>query len=65
MKEVIEDYVNREFTEVHYYNSESEDAINVALETGISDLPGCYVDGEVIEGEHFSRKNLIRAIKNL
>lgn len=65
MREIIEDHVDRKSTNVNYYNSESNEALDVALETGISDLPGCCVDGEIIEGEYFSKMKLIDAIRNL
>jgi hypothetical protein len=47
------------------YDCESEEAIDIALEYEINDIPGCHIDGTVIEGEGFNRHEVESAMENL
>lgn len=40
------------------YDCENEESIDIALDLGISDVPGCWAFGEVFEGENFSEDDL-------
>ena len=44
------------------YDSETDEALQVGLERGIDDLPGCAIGELVIKGEKFSKELLETAI---
>jgi len=47
------------------YDCTKEDAIDIALKYNISDVPGCNINGEIIEGEDFSPEDIVNALKKL
>ena len=51
--------------EIEAHNCEDDGSIDVAMDSGISDVPGCKIGEIVIEGEDYSRKEIEIAIKNL
>lgn len=44
------------------YDSEQKEAVDVAIENNINDIPGCSFDNKVFCGKDFSRINLRKAI---
>ena len=60
MKRIVREQVscsNRAII-ARYYDCEEEYSVDIALEYGISDIPGCWAFGEVFEGENFSEDDL-------
>ena len=51
--------------EIEEHHCEDIDSINIAIDYGITDVPGCNIGGIVVEGEGYNRKDLVRAIKSL
>ena len=49
--------------ELFAYDCENDDAIDIALEYGISEVPGCSIGGIVIEGEDFDKDEILEALK--
>jgi hypothetical protein len=47
------------------YNSNSEEAIDVAIENSISEIPGCVIGGTVIEGENFNPQEILDALEKM
>jgi predicted thioredoxin/glutaredoxin len=47
------------------HDSEKEEAIDVAITYGIADIPGCYIDGDIVEGDDFEQDDIVSAMKKL
>jgi len=47
------------------YDSDKEEAIDAAIKYGIMDIPGCWIDGVVIEGDDFEKDDIVSAMKKL
>ena len=67
MRQTINSVVKHENLDavVVAYNCNDDEAIDIALDNGISDVPGCCVDGKVFEGEDFDLDGLVKALKEL
>jgi thiol-disulfide isomerase/thioredoxin len=67
MRQTINSVIKHENidAEVFAYNCQDDDSLDVALDYGISDVPGCYINGTVIEGEDYDSKALVEALKKL
>lgn len=67
MRETIAESINLNNVDVDLreYDCEDADAIDVALEYGIEDIPGCCIDGVVVEGEGFSPSEIKALISKL
>ena len=66
MIDLLEKCVGNSNLTVGYYNCDDPGALDIALDNNISDLPGCCIGGTVVvEGEKFSRNEIIAAIKDL
>jgi hypothetical protein len=60
MKKIVREQTSYSKTHIiaRYYDCEEGDSVDIALEYGISDIPGCWAFGEVFEGEDFSDDDL-------
>jgi hypothetical protein len=45
------------------HNCKDDESIEVALEYGITDIPGCSIGGKVIEGEGFDPQEILDALE--
>jgi len=46
-------------------NCADDEALDFALDHDITDVPACYIDGTVIEGENYRTDDIIKALKKL
>ena len=52
--------------DIVYFNSETDEAIEVAVKYGIEDLPGCVIGNSVFFGKHgFLYSDILEAVKTL
>lgn len=67
MRETIAESINLNNVDadLREYDCECADAIDVAIEYGIEGLPGCSIDGVVVEGEGFSPSEIKTLISKL
>ena len=47
------------------YNCDDEEAIDIAIKYSIGDIPGCSIEGVVIDGEDYNREDIVKAIKKI
>ena len=47
------------------YDCETPEAIDVALEYGIEDIPGCSINGNVICGDEYDPELIVKAFEEL
>jgi hypothetical protein len=67
MKQTINSVITHEHldAELLIYNCQDAESIDVALDYKITDIPGCNVNGTVIEGEDYDHNALVDALKKL
>jgi len=67
MKQTIRSVIKFENinAEMIAYDCEDDEAIDVALKYGIEEVPGCYINGTVIQGSSSNSKDIIRELKKL
>ena len=51
--------------EVLAYNFDDAETIDVAIAYEIDDVPGCNINGTVIEGKYYNTKALVRELEKL
>lgn len=61
MRGILEEH-NIEFIAIE---SEEENAVDLAIENDISDLPGCNINGKVFQGERFNEKKMRSFLENM
>jgi len=67
MRQTINSVIRQEDinAELYAYNCNDDEAIDIALDHNINDVPGCNINGIVIEGENFNPKEIVKALKKL
>ena len=48
---------------VEEFDSETNEAIDMAIKYNIMDIPGCYINGKSIYGKNFNEVDIINNIK--
>jgi len=51
--------------QLYAYNCEEDESIDIALDNDISDVPGCNINGTIIEGDNYDHDKLVETLKKL